>query len=89
MVDYGVAVIAYHDEDSGLSFVWHGGAYIDVCVGDEAYEVINVWNDEDDISDLEAEASENGPRRPFRAVLESFEARCRAWLAEADAEVEG
>lgn len=35
--------------DLGIVFVWHGGAYVDICtMGRErkAFEVINVWDDE-------------------------------------------
>ena len=91
-----VAVIEYRDEDTGTVFRWHGGAYIDVGysrppwqtgagtwegLGDfEAYDVINVWDDEADVSYLEEMAA--GSRRPFRTILELFEARCRKYLAD-------
>jgi hypothetical protein len=60
------AVIEYRDEDIGLVFRWHGGAYIDVghygewgspgVDGDDfhAYDVINVWNDELEESTFES-----------------------------------
>lgn len=65
------AVISYTDEDTGLVFQWHGGAYIDVgYVGQDeeeynngdlgsfhATDVINVWNDELDESWLESEVA--------------------------------
>lgn len=28
----------------GLRFVWHGGEYIEVCIGETAIDVINVWD---------------------------------------------
>ena len=89
-----VAVIEYRDEDTGTVFRWHGGAYIDVGYYSEvaqyrnmdrvdgffATDVINVWDDEADVSYLEEMAA--GSRRPFRTILELFEARCRKYLAD-------
>lgn len=48
-----------------------------------AHDVVNVWDDENDVSVLELEAMDGYPfrvRRPFRHVLELFEARCEAYL---------
>jgi hypothetical protein len=86
------AVIVYKDEDTGVEFHWHGGAYIDVGhqsddgSGFFAEDVINVWNlgghgGRDDVSDLELAAgvvSHMG--RPFIRVLELFEQRCRDYI---------
>jgi hypothetical protein len=91
------AVIEYRDEDTGTVFRWHGGAYIDVGTdvlgaemgsGDrfpshfDAWDVINVWDDEADRSTLEGIAEHRGGRRPFRTILELFEGRCQRYLAE-------
>ena len=85
--EYDVAVIRYNDEDSGLTFRWHGGAYIDVGTkGDDgdfyADDVINVWDDEAEVSTFEKNVWKAVPRRPFRAILEAFEERCREYLTE-------
>lgn len=78
---YNTAVITYHDEDTGLVFSWHGGAYIDVgYVGEAPGDVINVWNDEEEVSYLEVGAKSN--HRPFRATLEGFEDSCREYLSD-------
>jgi hypothetical protein len=93
------AVIEYRDEDTGTVFRWHGGAYIDVGTdvlgaemgsGDrfpshfDAWDVINVWDYEQDASSLELQASalqaEGRTRRPFRTILEMFEATCEDYL---------
>jgi hypothetical protein len=42
---YGRACMTYADEASGVRFVWHGGAYIDV----DGMDCINVWNYERDV----------------------------------------
>jgi len=49
-----------------------------------AQDVINVWDDEGDLSYLEAEVANRTfpPRRPFRAILEAFEARCQEYLKQ-------
>ncbi len=105
------AVIEYRDEDTELVFRWHGGVYINVgryagyedgAPYFEAFEVINVWDDEHEVSDLDA----NGPwdvnhdageweylryldsaRRPLLAILERFEFTCKRFLAEQMADV--
>ena len=90
----GEDVAAIVLRDDWLTFVWHGGAYIDVYAGSTdapPVEVINVWDDEADISYLEMEAATLARRRPLITVLELFEARCRAFRAEvvaSDAEVD-
>ena len=76
--DYGTACITYRDEDSGFTFDWHGGCYVDVIVNGEAVDVINVWDDEGQMSVLEWNTS--GKTRPFVNVLVAFEDCCRAWL---------
>ena len=82
-----VASIEYEDEETGLLFMWHGGAYVDVGVSDrkdwQPNDVINVWDDEADISYFEtAAASTPSARRPFRRILELFEERCQAYVVE-------
>lgn len=66
------AHFTYTDEDTEITFVWHGGAYIDVGHGHgedfQAVECINVWDyatDEPTIS----------------RTLDAFERECREWLA--------
>jgi len=58
------------------------------ALGFEATTVINVWDDELDISTLERQVQAEGERnrRPFRRILELFEERCRRYLSEAMAE---
>ena len=85
----GVAAIVLRDD--WLTFVWHGGAYIDVYAGsteDPPVEVINVWDDYADTSYLEQEAEAKITRRPFRTVLELFEERCRMFREDVDRSVE-
>ena len=95
------AVIEYRDEDMGTVFRWHGGAYIEVGymniykAGDtndpfHAEDVINVWDDEQNISTLERQAQAEGERnrRPFRRILELFEEACQRYPSEAMAEDE-
>ena len=48
-----------------------------------AHDVINVYDDDEDITTLEKQAREAGHKRPFRHILELFEARCQQYLAEA------
>lgn len=77
------ALIEYRDEDTDVVFRWHGGAYVDVgyvrAGGFEAQDVLNVWDDEQDVSELEKVAADFP--RPFRRILELFEDRCREYLA--------
>lgn len=106
-MDTNTAVISYTDEDTGTVFQWHGGAYIEVGYETpkkdidapapasvfRAEDVINVWDDENDLSTFEQEAYETNYlagaphtaeryRRPFRTILEAFEQRCQDYLAE-------
>jgi hypothetical protein len=90
------AVIEYHDEDTQTVFRWHGGAYIDVgsygdagthgIDGDDfhAYDVLNVWDHDANLSRFEVEAETKV--RPFRWILEAFEDRCREYLAQGEGE---
>jgi hypothetical protein len=89
------AVIEYRDEDTGTVFRWHGGAYVDVGYirhyedSDpefKAEDVINVWDDERDISVFEREAV---GRRPFRHILEMFESACAEYLARVSEDDDG
>lgn len=78
------AVITYTDEETGIQFRWHGGAYIDVGygVGLDFYadDLINVWDDAKDCSRFEVAADIMAVGRPFRRVLEYFEETCREYL---------
>lgn len=90
------AVIRYTDEDTGTVFEWGGGAYIDVGYDTpkkdidapppayvfRAEDVINVWDDEADVSVFELRA--DGFGRPFRNILEQFEKRCEQYLLDED-----
>jgi len=74
-----VVELVYRDTDSGVEFTWHGGAYIDIGYSPgEAFDVINVWDEGAQRSTFELIAEDH--YRPFRAILEAFEARCREWL---------
>lgn len=79
------ATITYWDEESGLLFVWHGGAYIDYGYSEDgayaqgwdgAYDVLNVWDDQAGVSYLEQDAARNGSGRLFTGVLTQFEKVC-------------
>lgn len=53
-----------------VTFEWHGGPYIDVCLGSRAFDVINVWDYVNDAPDLTM-----GDRPAFRAL-------CRQWMTD-------
>jgi len=78
------AKIIYRAEDSEVEFTWGGGAYVEVLnlASGEAFDVINVWDDVEDMSNLEVETRDHAEnyRRPFRTILETFEAICQRYL---------
>lgn len=51
-----------------IRFVYHGGPYVDVCLGPRAFDVINVWDYADD--------------RPTLSGRSQFVAACREWMRE-------
>lgn len=63
------AQFTYSPEDSGLTFAWGGGAYIDVFAdgAEAAGETINVWDYEKDVPNIDR-------------TLAAFQAECDEWL---------
>lgn len=56
----------------GIVFVWHGGAYIDICTMGrprKAFEVINVWDDD-----------KNAPGIPF--TIPAIRKEAKEWIAD-------
>jgi hypothetical protein len=41
-------IVIESDYDGDVTYEWHGGAYINVSIGERAIDVINVWDYVDD-----------------------------------------
>lgn len=91
------ALISFRDEDSGLTFRWYGGEYIDVGWVDadgefRAEDVLNVWDHVEDMNVYEVNLinrTKVAPKvRPLRFILEQFERDCREYIERQHAEVE-
>lgn len=82
------AMFTYTDEDTGLVFQWHGGAYIDVGVLATEHNVIrnNLGQPAHDPGELIAHECINvwdyaSDEPTIDRSLYAFEQRCRDWLA--------